>query len=168
MLATTKTLFNRLVGPVAVIGAAGLVLLGCSTDDNAAPTSPTAGSPAGASAPAHSPAPTSTSGGVAVVPGPNPSKIASPTSIPADRHVPDVPGTKCGATRGPDGALELIVLKGRVSCTTAKKVAQEYGPMIATGKKQTVQGWTCGPSESENILAACAKGDDAFVFQLPN
>ena len=40
--------------------------------------------------------------------------------------------------------------------------------MIASAQKQTVQGWTCGPSDSANILAACAKGDDAFVFQLRN
>ncbi|GED96480.1 hypothetical protein [Gordonia crocea] len=163
MLASTKTLITRATGTAVVLGAAGLVLFGCGTDDTTAP-SDTSGSPAATSAPASS----TDKSGVAVVPGPNPSKVGSPTSIPADRQVPDVPGTKCGATRGPDGALELVILKGKIRCDTAKKVADEYGPMIASGRKQTVQGWTCGPSASENILAACAKGEDTFVFQLPN
>ena len=166
MLATTKTLITRLVGTAATLGVAGLVVLGCGTEEPA-PAHDAASTAQTASVTPSNQPPTSESG-VAVVPGPNPSKAAPPASVPADRRVPDVPGTKCGATRGPDGALELVVLKGKVSCDDAKQVAEKYGPMIATGQKQTVNGWTCGPSDAENILAACAKGDDAFVFQIRN
>ena len=156
MLVSRRTLITRLVVTAATLLVAIVPLLGCSRDETT--TAPTSSATA-----------QSTESGVAVVPGPNPSKAAPPpASVPADRQVPDVPGTKCGPTRGPDGALELVVLRGHVSCDTAKKVANEYGPMIASAQKQTVQGWTCGPSDSANILAACAKGDDAFVFQLPN
>ncbi|QKT05972.1 hypothetical protein HUN08_01275 [Gordonia sp. X0973] len=166
MLDTTKTLITRLVGTAAVIGATGLTVLACATDGNDATNS--AASSAGATASSSDASPSaSTDNGIAVVPGPNPNN-SGPTSIPAERVVPDVPGTKCGPAQGPDGALELVILKGNVSCDTAKGVAKEYGPLIATGQKQDVKGWTCGPSDAENILAACAKGDDAFVFQLPN
>lgn len=153
MLVSRKTLITRLAITLATLGVVVATLLGCSRDEATPTTDSTSAT---------------TESGVAVVPGPNPSKLPPAPSVPADRQVPDIPGTKCGPTRGPDGALELVVLRGHVSCDTAKKVAQEYGPMIAMAKKQTVQGWTCGPSESANILAACAKGDDAFVFQIPN
>ncbi len=158
MLVSRKTLFVRLVVTAATLCIAIATLLGCSRDETTTTDSTVSSATAASS-----------ESGVAVVPGPNPSKAAPPpASVPADRQVPDVPGTKCGPTRGPDGALELVVLRGHVNCDTAKKVAKEYGPMIASGQKQTVQGWTCGPSDSANILAACAKGDDAFVFQLRN
>ncbi|GAA3037264.1 hypothetical protein GCM10010528_17370 [Gordonia defluvii] len=167
MLASTKTLIARVVGTAATAGVAAVVLLGCGSNDSPTPAAASATSAASATASSSLPS-APTESGVAVVPGPNPAQVAPPASVPADRHIPDVPGTKCGATRGPDGALELVVLQGKVDCGTAKKVAHEYGPMIASGQKQTVDGWTCGPSTAENILAACAKGDDAFVFQLPN
>lgn len=167
MLATSKTLLTRTVGTAAVAAVTGLTLLACGTDDTTTDAGSSA-APSSVSSDARAEPSSTGDSGVAVVPGPNPSKIGPPASIPASRRVPDVPGTKCGATRGPDGALELVVFKGKVSCETAKKVADEYGPKIASGEKQTVRGWTCGPSDSENILAACAKDDNIFVFQLPN
>ncbi|GAB08318.1 hypothetical protein GOARA_008_00180 [Gordonia araii NBRC 100433] len=157
-----------MVGTAAIAGAASLSLLACGGGDDATTTGQGSDSPAASAAAPSERTATSDDNGVAVVPGPNPSKIGPPASIPADRHVPDVPGTKCGPTRGPDGALELVVFQGKVNCETAKKVADEYGPKIASGQKQTVQGWTCGPSDGENILAACAKGNNIFVFQIPN
>lgn len=163
MFARNKTLITRLTGAVAAASAVGLILAGCGTDTK---TEPSPSHPADHSMVETSAPDTSAPGGANAG---DPSKMAPPpASVPADRAVPDVPGTKCGATRGPDGALELVILKGKVDCDVAKKVAEEYGPLISTGQKQSVQGWQCGPSDAENILAACAKGEDAFVFQLPN
>ncbi|MFT3898807.1 MAG: hypothetical protein QM728_00980 [Gordonia sp. (in: high G+C Gram-positive bacteria)] len=171
MFANTKTI-GRLVGSAAVVGIAGLGLIGCSTSDTVTPD-PTSieatTTPATSYVPSKSKSaePSTSKGrdGIAIEGGP---RVPPPASVPADRVVPDVPGTKCGATQGPDGSLELVILKGKIKCADAKAVAEQYGPKIATGQKQTVNGWTCGPSEAENILAACAKGDDAFVFQIPN
>ncbi|MFT4201827.1 hypothetical protein [Gordonia sp. (in: high G+C Gram-positive bacteria)] len=170
MLATTKTLITRALGTAAIIGAAGFTVLACAQAQDHSGTSSSTASDSTTSATSTSsstarPSTSTDANGIPIEPGPN---LPPATSIPADRVVPDVPGTKCGATQGPDGALELVILKGSIKCDTAKKVAAEYGPKIATGQQQMIQGWTCGPSNGENILAACAKDSNAFVFQLPN
>ncbi|EGD53353.1 hypothetical protein [Gordonia neofelifaecis] len=105
---------------------------------------------------------------------------------PADRSVPVVGGPKpkssaadettdettandktCGATKGPDGALQIHIVAGDLSCDTAKDIAKEYGPLIATGTPQTVSGWDCGPSTTVGELARCTKGSQAFAL-MPN
>ncbi|AZG46718.1 ABC transporter substrate-binding protein [Gordonia insulae] len=91
-----------------------------------------------------------------VVGGPKP---ASPTTSVADDHAGH---TECGTTKGPDGALRIIVLEGALDCATAEQVATHYGPKIATGQPQQVSGWDCGPSETAGILAACSKDDQEF------
>lgn len=101
---------------------------------------------------------------VPVVAGPKPKTSASPEptgeSVSAD-------GTKtCGATKGPDGALYIHIVDGDLSCDTAKTIAKEYGPLIATGAPQTVSGWDCGPSDTAGELARCTKGSQAFALMV--
>ncbi|MYR07414.1 hypothetical protein GTV32_14350 [Gordonia sp. SID5947] len=91
-----------------------------------------------------------------VVGGPKP---VSPTTSVADDHAGH---TQCGVTKGPDGSLRIVVLQGDLTCDTAKQVATEYSPKIATGQPQQVSGWQCGPSETAGILASCTKGDQEF------
>ncbi len=81
------------------------------------------------------------------------------SSVPADEQVV---GEKCGTTKGPDGALQIVITKGSLNCATAKQIADEYGPKIATGQPQTVSGWDCAPSQTAGELATCTKGGASF------
>ena len=101
---------------------------------------------------------------VPVVPGPSPK---SATSSATTTTTADEAGDSCGSTKGPDGALQIRLVEGDVTCDTAKSVAKEYGPLIATGKAQSVNGWDCGPSHTEGELARCTKGSQAFAL-TPN
>ncbi len=115
-------------------------------------------------------APTITSGvvtppadrSVPVVAGPNPARTSTASSTTStaadDKH--------CGAAKGPDGALEVHLVDGDVTCETAMSIAKEYSPLIATGKPQTVSGWNCGPSTAAGELARCTKGDQVFAFTV--
>ena len=63
-------------------------------------------------------------------------------------------------------SVEIHVVQGDVSCDTAKTIANEYGPLIATGKAQTVSGWDCGPATNPGELARCSKGSQAFSLMV--
>ena len=94
---------------------------------------------------------------VPVVGGPSKATpSATPTSLENDEH--------CGATKGPDGALQVRLIEGDVTCETAMTIAKEYSPLIATGQPQSVSGWQCGPSTTAGELARCTK--DGQIFAL--
>ncbi|MGB3301759.1 hypothetical protein [Gordonia sp. (in: high G+C Gram-positive bacteria)] len=101
---------------------------------------------------------------IPVVGGPKP-KTTSADAAPSSRSAEG--DQTCGATKGPDGALQIHIVEGDVSCDTAKTIAKEYGPLIATGAPQTVSGWDCGPSKVVGELARCTKGSQAFAL-MPN
>ena len=130
-----------------------LALAGCGTEQE---------STAGSSTAAQPPASPSTS--VPVVGGPSPHAASSTVASEADETSSEAGSQTCGSIPGPDGALRIMVLSGDVECSTAKKIAEEYGPKIATGQKQSVSGWTCGPSEVEGILAACQSDSKVIGF----
>ncbi|MBB4133801.1 hypothetical protein [Gordonia humi] len=118
-------------------------------------------------------------------PSAEPSASTTVATPPSDRSVPVVPGPKpktgstttthetetstddaktCGATKGPDGALQIHLVEGDVTCDTAKAIAKEYGPLIATGQPQDVKGWNCGPSTTLGELARCTMDSQAFAL----
>ncbi|NLG45285.1 hypothetical protein [Gordonia sp. (in: high G+C Gram-positive bacteria)] len=102
---------------------------------------------------------------VPVVAGPKPRSGTTSAASTVEGTSED--GNKtCGATKGPDGALYIHVVQGDVSCDTAKTIANEYGPLIATGKAQTVSGWDCGPATNPGELARCSKGSQAFSLMV--
>lgn len=136
----------KLLSSAAVTGAIALAMVGCGSEQQATDTS-------SATAATSSPA-------ASTVAGPKPAP--PPSSIPAEKQTSVVAGTQCGLTKGPDGALTIVILDGNVSCDTAKAVAKEYGPKIATGASHTVSGWDCGPTQTVGVLAKCVKGTDAF------
>ncbi|GEE00293.1 hypothetical protein nbrc107696_07390 [Gordonia spumicola] len=111
------------------------------------------------------------------------SSTVAEVTPPSDRSVPVVPGRKptsettqtpksstpdgvksCGATAGPDGALQIHLVGGDVTCATAKAIAKDYSPLIATGKAQKIKEWDCGPSNVAGELARCTKDDLAFAL----
>lgn len=110
------------------------------------------------------------------------SDVTAAVTPPSDRSVPVVPGRKptsqtatpksstpdgvkeCGAAKGPDGALEIHLVAGDVTCATAQAVAKDYSPLIATGKPQKVKDWDCAPSTVVGELARCTNGSMAFAF----
>lgn len=147
----TSSIGFRLAGRLIVTGAAVAAVLGvaaCGGTESA--DVPTASSTSVADS-------TVSAGSSAVaVPGPKPRPASA---VPADEQVA---GEKCGTTKGPDGALQIVVTQGSLNCGTAKQIAGEYGPKIATGEPQTVSGWRCAPSQTEGELATCTKGGDAF------
>lgn len=98
---------------------------------------------------------------VPVVPGPKPQSSTATTQT--RESTPDDAET-CGAAKGPDGALQIHIVEGDVSCDTAKAIAKEYSPLIATGQAQDVKGWDCGPSTTVGELARCTKDSQAFAF----
>ncbi|SIR96169.1 hypothetical protein [Williamsia sterculiae] len=95
------------------------------------------------------------------VPGPT---LPPATSVPPSKEAPNISGTRCGTANGPEGALRVVVLSGTSGCDVVMPVATEFGPKIALAKPATINGWECGPSETEGVLARCTKGDDAFGF----
>ncbi len=109
------------------------------------------------------------------------SSSATVVTPPSDRSVPVVPGRKptsettpetstpddaesCGAAKGPDGALQIRLVEGDVTCETAKAIAKEYSPLIATGQPQKVNDWECGPSTVTGELARCTFDSKAFAL----
>ncbi|GAB34828.1 hypothetical protein [Gordonia otitidis] len=128
------------------LGTASLVLTGCGSEEQADTASPAATSVSESTSPA-------------VVGGPRP---ASPTtSIPDETAA----GTKvCDKISGPDGALRVQILAGDLSCSEAMTLAKSYGPKIASGEPQDVDGWTCAPATGNGLLAACEKGSDRVGF----
>lgn len=100
---------------------------------------------------------------VPVVPGPKPrSSTATPTSQEQESTSGD--SENCGLTKGPDGALQIELVEGDLTCDTAKGVAEAYGPLIATGQAQNVKGWDCGPSTTAGELARCTKDSQTFAL----
>ncbi|MEE3852148.1 hypothetical protein VZC37_17530 [Gordonia sp. LSe1-13] len=88
-----------------------------------------------------------------VVAGPSPRQnTQAPAMEPDDRE--------CGTTSGPDGALRVLVTDGNVTCDEAMAVAAQYGPLIATGQDQMVDGWDCGPSDDDGVLAQCERDNN--------
>lgn len=138
----------KLLSSAAVTGVIALAVVGCGNEQQATDTSASSAT-AATSSPAAS-----------TVAGPKPAP--PPSSIPAEKQTSVVAGTQCGLTKGPDGALTIVILDGNVNCDTAKNVAKEYGPKIATGANHTVSGWDCGPTQTVGVLAKCVKGNDAF------
>ena len=103
---------------------------------------------------------------IPVVPGPKPR-----TTAPSDESASDEPREttpdgveECGATKGPDGALQIHLVAGDITCETAKAIAKEYGPLIATGQPQDIRGWDCGPSKTVGELARCSKESQTFAL----
>ncbi|WP_439031250.1 hypothetical protein [Gordonia terrae] len=94
-----------------------------------------------------------------VVPGRKPVSTATSSAVASDDT-----DTTCGTIPGPDGSLRVLILAGDVACDSAKSIATQYGPKIATGQQQSVAGWTCAPSQVEGILAACQKGTAVIGF----
>ncbi|GAC67662.1 hypothetical protein [Gordonia soli] len=136
-----------LLAPLVAVALA-VVLVGCGTEQE----SPGSASSASVGTVSENPS-------ASVVGGPRPATPVS--SVPRSTHIQ---GTDCGETRGPDGALEIVVLAGGVDCGTATKIAQEYGPKIATGQPTTVSGWQCGLADTAGVLATCTKGSDRIGF----
>ncbi len=135
----------KLSSIAATVAAVGLSLAACGSEEAAV---------------ASSTAPAAASTSAVTVAGPKPAP--PPASIPAEKETSVVSGTQCGLTKGPDGALTIVILEGSVTCDTAKKIAADYGPKIATGTEQKVSDWTCGPTQTTGVLAKCVKGSDAF------
>lgn len=128
-----------------VVGAA-LLLTACGSEQESASGPGTASEPADSTSPV-------------VVGGPRPESPA--TSVPEETE----PGTQqCGKISGPDGALRVLIVSGSLNCSTAMELAKEYGPKIATGEPQTVNGWKCGPSQTTGVLASCTKDDAEVTF----
>ncbi|GAB92305.1 hypothetical protein [Gordonia rhizosphera] len=138
---------NRIV-VAAVVGCYGFALAGCGSEAEA-PSSSSSSAASGVAAVSENPS-------ASVIGGPKP---ASPTTSVADEATGQ---TECGKTPGPDGALRILILAGDLTCDTAEQIAAEYGPMIATGRPQTVSGWDCGPSETPGVLATCSKDGQEF------
>lgn len=100
---------------------------------------------------------------VPVVPGPKPKSSTAP-STETERESTQADAESCGSTKGPDGALQIKLVEGDITCDTAEGVAKEYSPLIATGKPQDVKGWECGPSTTAGELARCTKDSQAFAL----
>ncbi|WOC12016.1 hypothetical protein [Gordonia sp. MP11Mi] len=98
---------------------------------------------------------------VPVVPGPKPRSSTAPSTSPATTSGD---GQSCGSAKGPDGALQIQIVEGDLSCETATAIAKEYSPLIATGQPQDVNGWNCGPSTTAGELARCTKDSQSFAF----
>lgn len=136
---------TRLAVTLAAAAALGTALTACGTSQEAPKATPSVITPpAGSSVP--------------VVAGPNPV-----TSKTAATSTPEKAGS-CGATKGPDGALQVTLVDGDVTCETAMSIAKEYGPLIASGTPQSVSGWDCGPSTTDGELARCSKGGQTFAL----
>lgn len=129
-------------------------------DTTDAPVSSAPGVPS-SSAPALDPdAPTTTDPNAEAVPGP---QLPAATAVPPSKQGPNIVGTRCDTANGPEGALRVVVFPdGSAGCGVVMPVARKYGPMISTGRNQTVDGWNCGPSQTAGVLAKCTRGSDSF------
>ncbi|MDR2280111.1 MAG: hypothetical protein LBE07_04545 [Gordonia sp. (in: high G+C Gram-positive bacteria)] len=140
-LAATAVLGLALAGTVAACG-----------DETAAPSAESTSATAVVTPP--------TDRSVPVVPGRKPT---SATATTPDSSTPD-DAKSCGPAKGPDGALQIHLVEGDVTCSTAKAIAKEYSPLIATGQKQKVRDWECGPSTVTGELARCTYDSKAFAL----
>ncbi|MBJ7291411.1 hypothetical protein [Williamsia sp.] len=105
-------------------------------------------------------APSTTDPNAEAVPGP---QLPPATAVPPSKQGPNIVGTRCDTANGPEGALRVVVFPGgSAGCDVVMPVAKKYGPMISTGRNQTVDGWSCGPSQSAGVLAKCTRGSDSF------
>lgn len=129
--------------------ALGLTLTACGDEQQAPSASGVPGPPADRSVP--------------VVGGVSPKAPASPPPTTRSTTADD---KECGMTGGPDGALHVRLAGGDVTCETAMSIAKEYSPLIASGKTQTVSGWTCGPSDTSGELSRCTKDDQVIAFSV--
>ncbi|MGU3290973.1 hypothetical protein [Williamsia sp. M5A3_1d] len=167
---------NHRVRAAVMIAAAaatvGLAACGDSGDTTASGSSSVAATSASdpsatgsASAPSEAidpNAPTSTDPSATAVPGP---RLPAATSIPPSKAAPEIAGTRCDTANGPEGALRVVIFPGgSVDCGTVMPVARTYGPTISTGRNRTVDGWSCGPSQTAGVLARCTRGESSFGF----
>ena len=107
-------------------------------------------------------APETTDPNAEAVPGP---QLPPATAVPPSKQSPNIEGTRCDTANGPEGALRVVVFPGgSAGCGVVMPVAKKYGPMISTGRNQTVDGWNCGPSQTAGVLAKCTRGSDSFGF----
>ncbi|MGJ0118936.1 hypothetical protein ACQ7HM_07000 [Williamsia sp. MIQD14] len=107
-------------------------------------------------------APATTDPSATAVPGP---RLPAATSIPPSKAAPSIEGTRCDTANGPEGALRVVIFPGgSVDCGTVMPVARAYGPTISTGRNRTVDGWSCGPSQTTGVLARCTRGESSFGF----
>lgn len=165
-----RAAITKLLGATIVAGGVAMALTACSGDDSAQSDAPSTSS-AQAVAEETSAATPSATGSAAVqnsnapaVPGPS---LPPATSIPESKLLPGVDGARCDTVNGPDGALQVIILEGSsIDCAVAMPIAEDYAPMIATGKPQQVQGWDCGPSQTRGVLSSCTKGADTISFSI--
>lgn len=155
----------------AATAALGLAACGDSGDTTAQSSSTTAAPDASGSATGGSDAsgaavdpnaPTTTDPSATAVPGP---RLPAATSVPPSKAAPSIAGTRCDTANGPEGALRVVIFPGgSVDCGTVMPVARTYGPTISTGRNRTVDGWSCGPSQTTGVLARCTRGESSFGF----
>lgn len=149
---------HRLV-PILTALAVGGVVAACGAEEEILPEQASSSTVAPAPSPNES---------APVVAGPRPASPA-PDSSTASEGATDGAGseTDCGLTSGPDGALRILITGGDVDCEAATELADEYSPLIATGRPQTIGGWECGPSPIPGALAVCTGADDAEITFSP-
>ncbi len=139
--------------------------VGPSSASSSGATTSAAGSatPSGSTAPTIDPdAPSTTDPNAEAVPGP---QLPPATAVPPSKRGPNIVGARCDTANGPEGALRVVIFPGgSAGCPTVMPVAKKYGPMISSGRDQTVDGWNCGPSQTPGVLAKCARGADSFGF----
>lgn len=92
---------------------------------------------------------------------------AAPTTI-AQTSTPGAiarGGVTCGAVRGPEGALRVVIFgAGSAQCALVMPVAEQFAPSIAAARTVTIDGWECGPSQTIGVLARCSKDTANFGF----
>ncbi|GGF19316.1 hypothetical protein [Williamsia phyllosphaerae] len=105
-------------------------------------------------------APSTTDPSAEAVPGP---QLPPAASVPPSKQAPNIAGARCDTANGPEGPLRVVVFPGgSAGCGVVMPVAKKYGPLISTGRNQTVDGWDCGPSQTAGVLAKCTRGSDSF------
>lgn len=150
---------RSLAAAVLAAGVLALPLTAC-TDSSTAEHTPDAGAHDG----------TTPSLEVSTPANPSVPTVAGPSPVPN----PDVPETapaealrSCGQTAGPDGALQVHVMEGDISCDDVADVLDGYDArMRTTGADHDVDGWTCGPARVEGELFRCAK-DGTIIALTP-
>lgn len=156
----SRSILTRSVLAVAT-SAAAVSLAACGTSDNST-AGPNSADLSKATQPAKQFTPQSSS--PAVVGGPRPQTPAGQDTAGSDDEASGS-GKTCGQVGGPDGALTVVITSGSVSCQDASKLADAYGPKIATGQPQTVDGWQCAPSQTPGTLASCSKDGSEIGFK---
>jgi len=81
--------------------------------------------------------------------------------LPAE---PALAAKECGAYRGKGGPYAVRVLRGPVTCKTARRVLRRYAtskaPCDGSGCYRTQKGWTCGSGGTQAFprLFSCQRG----------